>query len=56
MVHLDGERTPEKLKGRRVLTPRDPHVEALHKGLDLDAEVLAEVRVFGKFLWRERNL
>lgn len=50
-----GNATPEKRKGREVLTLREPLVESLVHGLGLEGEQLAEVRRFCKDLTASRN-
>jgi hypothetical protein len=47
--------SPEKRKGREILTPRAPHIESLLAGLDLDPEILASARRACNNLWRWRN-
>jgi len=55
MPCLEGARTPEKRKGREVLTARVPHYEALLKGLNLDDDNVAAARRACKNLWAWRN-
>lgn len=50
-----GNATPEKRKGRAVLSLRDPLVESLVVGLDLEGEQLAEIRRFCKLWTSARN-
>lgn len=50
-----GNATPEKRKGRAVLTLREPLVESLVVGLGLQGEELAEIRRFCKRWTSERN-
>lgn len=40
---------------RNTLSPRDPSIERLFFGLNVDAELLEGLRRTGKWLWSERN-
>uniref|UniRef100_A0A6H1ZRY4 Uncharacterized protein n=1 Tax=viral metagenome TaxID=1070528 RepID=A0A6H1ZRY4_9ZZZZ len=50
-----GNATPEKRKGRLTLSVRDPLIESLVVGLDIEGESLDRLRRFCKGLARERN-
>ena len=55
MAVLEGVRSPEKRKGRAVLSVRDPLIESLVEGLGIEGATLAEIRAFCKVLVRARN-
>lgn len=50
-----GNATPEKRKGRAVLSVRDPLVESLLAGLGIEADKLGEIRAFCKVMVSRRN-
>ena len=54
-AHIGEKRSPERRKGREVLTARDPWIEDLLTGLSLDPEYIAEIRRFCKQMYRDRN-
>lgn len=51
----EGVRSPEKREGRALLTVRDPQVEKLLAGLNLDGPNMDRVRQFCKTWCRDRN-
>ena len=50
-----GIATPESSKSRERLTVRDPRLEALLGGLELDEETIPQTRSFGNALLRQRD-
>lgn len=50
-----GFATPESSKGRERLSLRDPRLNALLGGLELDEESIPETRLFGNALLRQRD-
>ena len=55
MALLEGLRCPEKRGDRERLSARSPQVEALVRGLNLDAQHIAVARRAGNRLWADRN-
>lgn len=50
-----GIATPESSKSRERLTVRDPRIESLLAGMQIDKEDIAETRSFGNALLRQRD-
>lgn len=55
MTYLEGVRSPEKRRDRLTLSVRDPNIEKLVAGLDIDGISIDQLRRIGKNLWRWRN-
>lgn len=55
MSVLEGVRSPEKRRDRATLGVRDPNIEKLVAGLDIDGVSIDQLRRIGKNLWRWRN-
>lgn len=52
---MEGARSPEKRRPRITLGVRDPNIEKLVVGLEIDGITLDQLRLIGKKLWRWRN-
>lgn len=52
---LEGDQVPRKREGRERLSLRDPRIESLLEGLDLDTQTLNAVRSWSKAIWSARN-
>jgi hypothetical protein len=55
MGNLKGVSLPEKRKGRARLSVRDPNIEKLLVGLQIDLESIEKLRPICKTIWRWRN-
>jgi len=55
MSCMEGVRAPEKRRDRLTLGVRDPNIEKLVAGLDIDGVSIDHLRRIGKNLWRWRN-
>lgn len=54
-AHGKGNATPEKREGRARLSVRDPRIETLLAGIEVDGSDLDGLRLFAKRCWSARN-